>query len=222
MGKNKKTGFGIIGLGRFGFALAKFLAGAGEEVLVIDENEDNIRKIRDIVQEAFLVGSLTSEALEETGIGDCHTVVVCISKVDVSVLTTQRVLEMGVSRVLSKADSKEHGMILEKLGADVVFPEIETATRMGAVLLESKAIDLMRLNGDYVISEIKIPKMKEKLTVEKLRLEKFGLKLIAVEREPAETTLQFDEETTLSTDDAIVVIGRFANVEKFENHVIKD
>ncbi len=137
MAKNIKSGFGIIGLGRFGTALARALAEGGKDVMVIDESEDNIRRVRDDVQDAYLIGGLTKEALEETGIGDCETVIICISKVDVSVLTAQSILEMGVPRVVSKADSLQHGMILEKIGSEVVYPEVDTALRLATVLLES-------------------------------------------------------------------------------------
>lgn len=221
MASKNKSGFGIIGLGRFGTALANFLAESDQEVMVIDENESNIRKMRDKVQEAFLVGKLTTEALEDTGINECDTVIVCISKVDVSVLTTQMVLEMGVPRVISKADNREHGMILEKIGADVVYPELETAIKVGAILLDSKAIDLMRLNDGYVISEIKIPQRLDGISIEELNLEKYKLKLIAIEIEPAETWVNPKETDTLKKDDAIVVIGKFVDAERFERHTMQ-
>ncbi|NBI62666.1 hypothetical protein D3Z38_06250 [Clostridiales bacterium] len=76
----KRTGFGIIGLGRFGMALAKTLAESGAEVLVIDSDENKLRQARGYVQDAFRLGKLTKEALEETGIGECETVVIWIQK----------------------------------------------------------------------------------------------------------------------------------------------
>ena len=98
--------FGIIGLGRFGFALAKTLADAGREVLVIDNNESKIKQIRNITENAFVVGPLDKESLEDAGIQNCGTVIVCIGeKVDVSILTTLNVISMGVPRVIAKAFS---------------------------------------------------------------------------------------------------------------------
>jgi trk system potassium uptake protein TrkA len=93
--------FGVIGLGRFGFALASTLAEAGREVLVLDNNENKIRQIRSYTDNAFVVGELTKEALEEAGVGNCDTVIVCIGeKVDTSILTTLNVISMGVPRVM--------------------------------------------------------------------------------------------------------------------------
>jgi trk system potassium uptake protein TrkA len=219
MSKNSKSGFGIIGLGRFGTALARSLAEGGRDVLVIDESEDNIRRVREEVQDAYVIGGLTREAMEETGIGDCETVIICISKVDVSVLTAQSILEMGVPRVISKADSLEHGMILEKIGSEVVYPEVETALRLATVLLESSAIDLMKLYDDYLISEIRIPENMRRKTVRDLQLSKFNLRLVALEFAPNRTVLDFDDGTPLKNGEIMAVVGRFADVEAFEKSV---
>lgn len=221
MKQEKKSGFGIIGLGRFGMALAKTLAESGAEVLVIDSDENKLRQVRSYVQDAFRLGKLTKEALEETGIGECETVVICIGdKVDVSMLTTLNVLNLGVPRVISKADSIEHGIILERIGAEVVHPEMETATRLAAVLLGSKAIDLMRLNDGYVISEIKINERMQGRLLKDLHLEKYDLRLVALEKEPDQTILDCSEEEVLNVDDAILVLGKFADAERFERKVM--
>lgn len=221
MKQEKRSGFGIIGLGRFGMALAKTLAESGAEVLVIDSDENKLRQVRGYVQDAFRLGKLTKEALEETGIGECETVVICIGdKVDVSMLTTLNVLNLGVPRVISKADSIEHGIILERIGAEVVHPEMETATRLAAVLLESKAIDLMRLNGGYVISEIKVNEWLQGRQLRDLHPEKFDLRLIALEKEPDQIILDCSGEEVLNVDDAILVLGKFADVEQFERKVM--
>lgn len=219
----RKSGFGIIGLGRFGTSLAKVLCEAGEDVIVIDKDEDKLSDVKNYVQEAFLVDKLTSEALEECGIGECSIVVVCIGqKVDVSVLTTLHVLNLGVPRVISKADSNEHGIILERIGAEVVYPESETATRLAAVLLGSKAMDMMKLNGDYIISEIKVTKKLYGMKLTDLGLEKYDLKLVALEYEPDETIIDFEPDEILEQEDAIVVAGRFVDVERFEHKVVSE
>ena len=217
----RKSGYGIIGLGRFGMALAKVLSEAGADVIVIDKDEDKLREVRDYVQETFLTGKLTKEALEACGIGECETVIVCIGqKVDVSVLTTLNVLNLGVKRVIAKADSNDHGIILERIGAEVVYPESETATRLAAVLMGSKAMDMMSLNGDYIISEIKVTKKLYGKKLTDLNLEKYDLKLVALEYEPDKTIIDFEPDEVLEQEDAIVVAGKFSDVERFERKVV--
>ena len=102
--------FGIIGIGRFGFALAKTLIGAGKEVIVLDSDENKVKQIRSYTDNAFVVKNLSKETLEETGIQNCETVFVCIGeKMDVSILTTLNVINMGVKRVIAKANTYEQG-----------------------------------------------------------------------------------------------------------------
>ena len=221
MKEGKKSGFGIIGLGRFGMALTKTLAEADAEVMVIDEDESKLRRVRNYVQDAFKLGKLTKEALEDTGIGECETVVVCIGeRVDVSLLTTLNVINLGVPRVIAKADSIEHGIILERIGAEVVHPEMETATRMAAVLLESAALDMMNLNDDYVVSEIKVNNWLNGKSVRDLHLEKYALKMIALERGSSSTIVNFSQEDIVAGGDAIAVIGKFSDVDRFERKVM--
>lgn len=221
MKEGKKLGFGIIGLGRFGMALTKTLAEADAEVMVIDEDESKLRRVRNYVQDAFKLGKLTKEALEDTGIGECETVVICIGeRVDVSLLTTLNVINLGVPRVIAKADSIEHGIILERIGAEVVHPEMETATRLAAVLLESAALDMMNLNDDYVVSEIKVNNWLNGKSVRDLHLEKYALKMIALERGSSSTIVNFSQEDIVAGGDAIAVIGKFSDVDRFERKVM--
>lgn len=202
-------------------ALTKTLAEADAEVMVIDEDESKLRRVRNYVQDAFKLGKLTKEALEDTGIGECETVVVCIGeRVDVSLLTTLNVINLGVPRVIAKADSIEHGIILERIGAEVVHPEMETATRLAAVLLESAALDMMNLNDDYVVSEIKVNNWLNGKSVRDLHLEKYALKMIALERGSSSTIVNFSQEDIVAGGDAIAVIGKFSDVDRFERKVM--
>ena len=45
--KNNKMTYGIVGLGRFGTALALDLAESGSEIIAIDSNEEKVREIRE-------------------------------------------------------------------------------------------------------------------------------------------------------------------------------
>ena len=117
MKKQMAATYGVIGLGRFGTALAMTLAKAGKEVIVIDKIESKVREMRQYTDYAFIVDELTESALRETGIQNCDVVIVCIGeKVDVSILTTMSILGMGVPRVISKAISQEQGAVLRRLG----------------------------------------------------------------------------------------------------------
>ena len=115
--------YGIVGLGRFGHALAMELAASGADLLVLDRDEEKVREIREYTENAYVVKSLDKKSLAETGIQNCDVAVVCIGEqMDTSILTTLNLVSLGVPTVISKATSVEHGEILEKLGAGVVYP----------------------------------------------------------------------------------------------------
>lgn len=115
MKHNTSTSFGVIGLGRFGSALAQSLAQSGKEVIVVDCKEEKVRELRQYTEYAYVAETLTKETLEEIGIQNCDTVIVCIGeKIDTSILTTLNVVSLGVPHVIAKAISRDQGAVLEK------------------------------------------------------------------------------------------------------------
>ena len=212
--------YGVVGLGRFGSALAKTLAESGKEVIVVDNNESKVKQIRNVVTEAFVVGTLDKENLEETGIQNCQTVIVCIgTAIDTSILTTLNLISMGVPRVIAKAISIDQGSVLEKIGAEVVYPEIDMAVRLANRLVYSKGLDFIKLDGDVEVSEIKVSKKLVGLSVVKADLRsRFNLNIIAIEHQNI-TTIQLDPDYVFNADDVLVVIGKKKHISNFEAYL---
>lgn len=181
--KSEKNTYGIVGLGRFGTALALELAAAGAEIIVLDRDEEKVRDLRDYTENAFVVKTLDKKTLAETGIQNCDVVVVCISEhMDSSILTTLNLVSLGVPMVVSKASSPEHGEILAKLGADVVYPERDMAIRLAHRLEVSKMLDYIQLSEKLNISKLMVPEKMVGQTVVEVDLRKnFGVNIIAVE-----------------------------------------
>ncbi|MBQ7291445.1 MAG: TrkA family potassium uptake protein [Clostridia bacterium] len=184
MKKNKKEKiiYGIIGLGRFGRALAEELAQDGAELVVLDRDEEKIHAIREITENAYVVRNLEKATLEETGIKNCDVVVLCIGEhIDTSILTTLSLVNMGIPKVVAKAQSNEHGQILEKLGAEVVYPERDMAVRLAHRLETSRVVDFIQLSEQINISKILVPEKAIGKSVIELNLRaKFGLNIIAI------------------------------------------
>lgn len=214
--------YGIIGLGRFGFNLALALAEAGKEVMVLDKDENKIRQIKQFVDEAFIISSMEKEILEETGIQNCKTVIIGLSKeIDVSILTTLNIINMGIPRVISRATSDVHGSVLEKLGAEVIYPEKDMAFRVANRLSSSKSLDFIRLNGNITITEFKLPIYLIGKTVEQSNLRKdFSLTIIAIENDN-ETITEIKPDYILKENDNIVLVGSDKNILKFERFIQK-
>lgn len=215
--------YGIIGLGRFGFALATALSEAGKEVMVIDNTESKIKQIRSLVAEAFIVENLERESLESTGIQNCQTVVVCIGeKIDTSILTTLNVISMGVPRVIAKAMSTDQGCVLEKIGAEVVFPERDIAQRLAGRLLSPHALDFIRLNDDITVSEIQITDIMVGKTIVEADLRRlFNLNIIAIEKQK-ETDIDVRPNYRFEAEDIVVVIGKKENIKRFEQYLSEE
>lgn len=220
MKKNKKQDlvYGIIGMGRFGEALAVTLAEAGKEVIVVDRDENKIKEMRQYTEHAFICGNLSSETLREIGIQNCDVVIICIGEqVDISILTTMSVIEMGVPRVISKAVSSEQGAVLKKLGADVVYPERDMALRLGKRLISSTFLDYVSLCDSVEIRQIQLPDSLAGRSVEQSQLRRrYKLNMIAIERD-GQTNIEIAPDDILQKGDVIVVIGKVNNIDAFEN-----
>jgi trk system potassium uptake protein TrkA len=214
--------YGIIGLGRFGFALAKTLAEAGKEVMVIDNSESKIKQIRTIVENAFVIENLDKESLMDAGIQNCSTVIIGIGeKIDVCILTTLNVISMGVPRVIAKAISFEQGSVLEKIGAEVIYPESDMAIRLAHRLMSSTILDSIELNDSFKITEFKLTSKLANQTVEQADLRnRFRLNIIAIDRDGS-TDIEIRPDQVLRENDRIVVIGKNDNLKKFETFLLK-
>ena len=212
--------FGVIGLGRFGTALAQSLAKAGKEVIVVDCNEDKVREMRQFTEHAFVADHLNKETLEEIGMQNCDTVIVCIGEnIDTSILTTLHVVSLGVPHVIAKAISSDQGTVLEKIGADVVYPERDMALRLGKRLLSQNFLDSISLNNEVEIKQIPLPASAAGSSVEEMNLrQRYGLNIIAIKREDA-TDIAVSPQHRFNVGDIIVVIGKTESIWEFESNL---
>ena len=181
--KNEKNTYGIIGLGRFGYALATELAEAGAELLVLDQDEEKVRELREYTENAYVVRSLDKKTLSDTGIQNCDVAIVCIGEhMDTSILTTLNLVSLGIPKVIAKAKSAEHGEILAKLGAEVVYPERDMALRLAHRLEASRMLDFIQLSEKLNISKLVIPDKIIDQTVLTVNLRGLlGINIIAIE-----------------------------------------
>ncbi len=183
--KTDKNTYGIVGLGRFGMALAMELHHAGADLIVLDRDEEKIREMREYTENAFIVRGLDKKTLAETGIQNCDVAVVCIGEhLDTSILTTLNLVSLGIPSVIAKSQSAEHGEILEKLGAQVVYPERDMAIRLANRLEASRMLDYIQLSEKLNISKLMAPEKMVGKTVLEVDLRKnFGVNIIAVEND---------------------------------------
>lgn len=205
--KETKT-YGIIGMGRFGSSLTRELAKSGAEIIVLDRDEDKIRKARELTENAMVTNTLDKDVLRDTGIQNCDVVIVCIeSHMESSILTTLNLVAMGIPEVIAKATSPEHGEILKRLGAKVVYPEQDMAVRLANCLETSQVIDFIKLSEKVNISKLAVPKKLVGHTILEMNFRaKFGLNIIAIENNN-EVIEYVRPEYMFREDDILIVSG---------------
>jgi trk system potassium uptake protein TrkA len=211
----RRRQFGVIGLGRFGSAMASTLAQLGHDVIGVDGSEDRVREVADLVTSAVQLDATDGKALRAAGIQDVDVAVVSIGEnIESSVMAVMLLQEIGVRTVIAKAVTPLHARILEKLGVSrVVFPEREMAVRLAHSLVLPNVIDYVEMSGDYSIVEIPAPPPFIGRTLKQLELRpRWGLTLIAIKRrpspaEPLVTTVAPLADELIREGDVLALLG---------------
>jgi trk system potassium uptake protein TrkA len=214
--KFDKNAFGIIGLGRFGTAVAIELAKAKKSVIVLDIDEEKLGAVKDYITHAHIVNGINKNVLEESGISECSTVIVCIGKdIESNILATLNVLECNVPRVLAKAMNDDHGRVLEKIGAEVIYPEVDSGIRLAKSLSTLRSLDFLELEDEISITEISLgPAFDGKSIAEVNFRAKYKLNIIALTRNE-KTEVNIDANMILKELDDLVVIGHNDDIANF-------
>jgi trk system potassium uptake protein TrkA len=200
----------VIGLGRFGSALATALYQAGHEVLAVDVDRRTVQEISHAVSHAVQADATDAEALAELGVERFDVGVVGVSSdMERSILATVQLKRAGVPYVIAKAQTALHGEILAKVGADrVVFPERETGLRLAHSFAASNTVDYLPVGQAYGISTLAPPPTVVGHTVGSLRLrERYDLSLLMIQRE-TRVLLPPGPDETIRADDLLVIAGR--------------
>ena len=219
---NEKNTYGIVGLGRFGHALALELAAAGAELVVLDKEEEKVRELREYTENAYVVHALDKKTLSATGVQNCDVAVVCIGEqLDISILTTLNLVSLGVPTVISKASSMEHGEILEKIGAQVVYPERDMAVRLAHRLEAVRMLDFIQLSEKLNITKLSVPDALVQKSVVELNLRaRFGLNIIAIEHN-GQVIEHVDPNYRFCPGDILILSGSKESLSRFDRWIDK-
>ena len=177
--------FVVIGLGRFGTAVARELYEVGNDVLGLDTNSENVENIADYVTHAVTGDGRDPEVLRALGVADYDCAVVAVgSDVGSSALITMRMKEAGVPQVVCKAQSHVHQRLLEKIGADrVIFPEHEMGIKVAQGLARSNILNFIELSPEYGLVDVDLPRGWAGHTIRDLDIRaKYKVNVIAVRR----------------------------------------
>jgi trk system potassium uptake protein len=213
----------VIGLGRFGSAVALSLVQLGHEVLAIDEDETLVQKFSDDLTHVVAADSTDEEALRQLGCGDFSSAVVAIGgDLEASVLSVLTLSQMGVKEIWAKAVSVKHAQILERVGANhVVFPETAMGERV-AHMVTGAVIDYIEFDDGFSIARIRSPRQAHGQTLEQSGLRsKYGVTVVGVKRRGEDFTYA-RPETEVHPGDELIVSGSTVEVEKFSALTLED
>ena len=208
----------VIGLGRFGSALAGTLIDMGHEVLGIDADELRVQQHAGRLTHTVQADTTNEDTLRQLGVGDAVTAVVAIgADIEASVLTTGALVDLDVPNIWAKALTAQHGRILQRVGAHhVVFPEAEMGSRV-ARLVTGALIEYFALDDDFVLVEMRVPRnlADRQLGDTDLRA-KYKVTVVCIKPEGQPFTYA-ESATHLGEHDLIVVAGHRGDIERFAN-----
>lgn len=211
-----KRQFGVIGLGRFGRSVAKHLAALGQDVLAIDFDEERVREVD--TNEFYCVQANANDkrALREIGLQNVDTVIVAIGKdIEASILATMICKELGIRRIIAKADNEVHAQVLQHIGVDqIVFPEEEMGARLAHRIITGVLMDYIDVAPNVSIMEVQVsPAIAGKKLSELQWPRKYGVTVLAVKRGD-EVAVPPSGDTILQRDDVMVLLGARDAIER--------
>jgi len=213
--------YAVIGLGKFGFHVAKGLAQQGVSVIAVDLDEDHVREINEFVQDAIILDSTDIRALREAGIGNVDVAVVSIGEnIEASILTVMALKELGVETVVAKAITTVHGQILSKLGAaKVIYPEMESAKKIVKKMVKNMHYETIDLSITMKIAKLTVPSFWVGISIlSPIFEDEFEVKPIAYKHQGIWYT-SFEKDDILEKGDILVVLGNSGHIEALSKKI---
>ena len=208
----------VIGLGIFGFNIAKALFEGGIEVIAIDRDKDVVQGIRDYSTKAVVADATDSEVLESVGIQPEDVVIISFGEdLAAASLITLHLREMKVHSIIVKVPNEDHKKVLVKVGAtEVIIPEKEMAGKVAKSLISPNVLDYIPLSGDYTICEMVPPPFFYGKTIGELHLRgKYHIDVIAVKEILSDQVRMVPHADYVVKDtDILIVIGKEQDVVK--------
>lgn len=209
----------VVGLGRFGSAVARELERIGHEVMAVDRDERIVNDIAPDVTHAMQLDATDEDALRDAGAGEFDAAIVAISSdAEASIFAAMALKTLGVKNVVAKAGGELHGRILERVGADrVVFPEREMGQRVAHTFGIPNVIDYLDLAPGFGIERLRPPRAFIGKSLGELDLPtRLKLTPIALRR-GAKVTVNPNREIVVLEGDELVLIGHDEHLEELRD-----
>lgn len=211
--------YAVIGLGKFGFHIAKGLAEQGMDIIAIDNDPHKIQLISDYIEDALILDSTDIKALQEAGVVGLDTVIISIGEnIEASILTLMALKELDNKTIIAKAITLTHGEILARLGAfKVIYPERESAKKLVENLVGNVVIDQIDFSSTIKIAKFTVTKSLMGKTVQEIEL-MFENEIHLIACKTRDTwTFDVDKTYKVRENDMLSFIGKKVFIEKLRN-----
>lgn len=206
----------VVGLGRFGGAVAESLINLGHEVLGIDSDPRIVQDWSDRLTHVVEADATDTDTLQQLGVQDFSRAVVGIgTNLETSVLSVLTLTEVGVGEIWAKATSAKHGQILSRVGArHVIYPESEMGSRV-AHLLTGRMLDYIEFDDGFAIAKVRAPEEAVGRSLADIGLRsRWGVTVVGTKL-PGQDFTYAKPETVVPKNAILIVAGDTSKVERF-------
>ena len=210
--------YAVLGLGRYGRAVAEELVANGAEVLAVDINQNNVNNAIETIPVCKCADITDPETIKRLGIANIDVVIVAMAcNLEASVMAVTLCKEAGVQTVIVKCGNEMHQKILSRVGADkVIFPEKESGTRLAKNLLTSGFAEMIELSDDISMVEIGVKDEWVGKTLIELSLrKKYSINVVAIRHGEIITTT-VDPAIPLEKGMELIVIANTSKLQKLK------
>ncbi|HSG28662.1 MAG TPA: TrkA family potassium uptake protein, partial [Candidatus Krumholzibacterium sp.] len=212
--------YAVIGLGNFGFHVARTLFEEGHDVIAIDIDEEMVQKIRPYSSQAVIADATQKEMLATIGLEEMDAIIVSMGDdANAATLITLYLREMQVKKIVVKANNEDHGKILRNVGAtNVIFPEKDMGVKVAMNLSAPDILDYLPMSGDYMIAEIApIAEFVGKSLAQLQLRSRYDVNVIGIkELVPENFVLVPSADFVIKDSDVLLLIGKGQDINRIK------
>jgi trk system potassium uptake protein TrkA len=212
--------FAVIGLGNFGFHVAKTLYEDGHEVVAMDINKSRVQAISHHASEAIVMDATDKDRLSALGLENADAVIVSTgTQISISILICLHLQDVGVKKILAKALDEDHARVLKKVGAsEIIHPEKDMAVRIARSLTSPNILDFIPLAEDYNLIQVEPPREFIGHNLKELNLRAlYNVHIIAIkELVPENFILVPPADFVVKDSDLLLVLGKTQDIKKIK------
>jgi len=212
--------FAVIGVGSFGFYVAKALYENKNEVIAIDLNKERVQAVEPFCTSAIVQDVTDMEALKGLGLGEVDAVIVSTgANIKPSILICFHLRRLGINRIIAKAEDDDHGEILKLLGAsEIIRPGVDMAKRLALQLTSPNILEFLPLEEDYTIAQVAPPSPFIGRSLRELDLrQRYGVNIIAIkELVPERFVMVPTADFVVKDSDLLIMVGKEADLKKIK------